>query len=146
MLAFAICAAAYVGWFTAVDRWLTPWCQRLVGLMLGVRIERTSTRVGFLKTGVWATVPATHDKAPTVLMMGAISTLTLAVCPSVAMAVIVTQVRLSPHWSATFTLMSVIVCPIGIVALAIGAGTSAPGTQKVMTRFTRGGQPPPRAS
>jgi hypothetical protein len=145
MLLFAICAAAYVGWFAVVDRWLGPWWQGLVGRMLGVRIENTSWRVGFLETRMWAAVPPTHEKAATVVIMGVTSTLALVLCPSVATALIVTHVRLSPHWSATLTLMSVIVCPIGIVALAMGAGTAPRRTQEVLARFTRGDQPPPRS-
>jgi hypothetical protein len=145
MLTFAIFAAAYVGWFAVVDKWLGPWWQRRVGRMLGVRIESTSPRVGFLNTRMWAAVPPTHEKAATVVILGAISMLTLVLCPSAATALIVTHVRLSPHWSATLTLMSVVVCPIGIVALATGAVAPAPRTQEVLAPFTRGGQPPPRA-
>ena len=120
MVAFAFCAAACVGWVMLVDRWLGPWWQRLVGRMLGVRIECANSRIGFLKTRMWAAVPATHDRAPAVVMMGVIVTLTLAVCPSVALALIATHLRFAPHLSATFTLMSVSVCPVGMAALAMG--------------------------
>jgi hypothetical protein len=142
-LVYALGAAAYVGWLSLVDSWLEPRWRRLVGRALGVPIERVIARVGMLNARVWAAVPADHGRAPTVVMIGALSTLTVAVCPAVAMAAVVAHAALSPHWLATLTLMSVLVCPIGFAAHVLGDSGAAPTPQKI--RLARGGQPPPKA-
>jgi hypothetical protein len=142
-IVFALCAAAYVGWLSVVDRWLEPRWRRLVGRALGVRIDRANADFGLLKTRAWAAVPADHKRAPTVVMFGALSTLTVAVCPAVALVAVVIHSALSPHWVATFTLMSVLVCPIGFAAQVLGDGTAGPPTQEARARLARGRQPPP---
>jgi hypothetical protein len=120
ILIFAACAAACVGWFSAVDGWFEPWWLRLVGRVLGVRIQSVCASVGLLKIRTWATVPAGHPKASAVVLIGAVTTLISALLPGVAMAVLAVQVRPFPIWAAALTLMSVLTCPIGVVARVIG--------------------------
>jgi hypothetical protein len=116
ILTSVVLATAYIGWFAVLDKWLEPSWWRLVGRMLGVRIERSCFGVGLLKIRTWAAVPADHPRASTVIVIGAVSTLTLALCPAVAAAVMVRHVGLSPSWAATVTLVSVLIFPIGAAA------------------------------
>jgi hypothetical protein len=120
--AIALGAAAYVGWLSAVDRWLEPWLRRLVARVLDIRIEAARLSVGLLKARTWTTVPPSHGRASVVVVIGAISALLVAVVPAVGLAVLVAHARLAPRLSATLTLVSVLTGPIGVLAHVIGEG------------------------